>query len=58
MEKYFVEQIDDFFYAFANNDNQDFNRLMIPNRMIKIPLKKGDLVEIERTDRGYQIRAI
>ena len=58
MEKYFVEQIDDFFGVFSNNKNKDLNRLIIPNKLIKISLKKGDLVEIQRNDNGYQIRTI
>jgi len=58
MEKYIVEQIDDFFGVFSNNKNKDFNRLLIPYKMIKTPLSKGDLVEIERNMKGYQINVL
>ena len=58
MEKYIVEQIDDFFGVFSNNKNKDLNRLIIPYKMIKIPLSKGDLVEIERNVTGYQINLL
>lgn len=58
MEKYIVEQIDDFFGVFSNNKNKDLNRLLIPYKMIKVPLSKGDVVEIERNDKVYQINVL
>lgn len=58
MEKYIVEQIDDFFGVFSNNKNKDLNRLLIPYKLIKVSLRKGDVVEIERNDKGYQINVL
>ncbi|ALC85865.1 hypothetical protein AM499_08530 [Bacillus sp. FJAT-22090] len=58
MKRYYVlRQRDDFFGLFSQLID-DSKCIIIPKKMIDVSLNVGDLVEINKMDRGYEIKVI
>ena len=55
--KYTLDRFDDFFGVFLLKEGQS-KKLLVPKRMIEVPLNEGDIVEIDILDEGYVINLL
>lgn len=55
--KYTLDRFDDFFAVFLLKEDET-KQLLVPKNMNKVPLQEGDIVEIEKTETGYEINVL
>lgn len=55
--KYTLDRFDDFFAVFLQKEDET-KQLLVPKNMIEVPLQEGDIVEIEKTETGYEINVL
>lgn len=55
--KYTLDRFDDIFAVFLQKEDET-KQLLVPKNMIKVPLQEGDIVEIEKTETGYEINVL
>lgn len=56
-KKYTLDRFDDFFAVFLPKEDEK-KQLLVSKNMIKVLLQEGDIVEIEKTETGYEINVL
>ncbi|WP_419958007.1 DUF3006 family protein [Psychrobacillus psychrotolerans] len=56
-DKYTLDRVDDFFAVFLSKADET-KRLLVSKNLIKVPLREGDLVEIDKSEIGYEIKVL
>ncbi|MEK3952550.1 DUF3006 family protein [Psychrobacillus sp. FSL K6-1464] len=56
-DKYTLDRVDDFFAVFLSKADET-KRLLVSKNLIKVPLREGDLVEIDKSEIGYDIKVL